>query len=87
MIVLVTDILLTLFALVCAIGATNESKPFTSVVFYITFGLVVALCWVRLNAPDIALAEAAIGAGLSGIVFMKAYKLLGDQNDTDRSNT
>ena len=38
---------------------------FTSVVLFIAFGLLMALAWVRLDASDIALAEAAIGAGIT----------------------
>lgn len=43
---------------------------FRMVVLFIAFGLLMALAWVRLNAPDIALAEAAIGAGLSGALLL-----------------
>lgn len=43
---------------------------FTSIVLFIAFGLLVALAWARLDAPDIALAEAAIGAGLTGVLFL-----------------
>jgi multisubunit Na+/H+ antiporter MnhB subunit len=50
---------------------------FRSVVFYIVFGLVMALAWVRLRAPDIALAEAAIGAGLTGALLLDAVAQLG----------
>lgn len=45
---------------------------FTSIVLFIAFGLCVSLAWVRLNAPDVALAEAAIGAGLTGALFLSA---------------
>jgi energy-converting hydrogenase B subunit D len=41
-------------------------------VLFIAFGLLMALAWVRLGAPDVALAEAAIGAGLTGALLMAA---------------
>lgn len=50
---------------------------FRSVVLYIVFGLLMALAWVRLQAPDIALAEAAIGAGLTGALLLDAVAQLG----------
>jgi len=50
---------------------------FRSVVLYIVFGLVMALAWVRLQAPDIALAEAAIGAGLTGALLLDAASQFG----------
>ncbi len=45
---------------------------FRAIVLFIAFGLLMALAWVRLDAPDIALAEAAIGAGLTGALLLAA---------------
>jgi len=50
---------------------------FRAVVLFISFGLVLSLVWIRLNAPDIALAEAAIGAGLTGALLLSALARLG----------
>ncbi|MFH1217427.1 MAG: hydrogen gas-evolving membrane-bound hydrogenase subunit E [Pseudomonadota bacterium] len=47
---------------------------FRAVVLYICFGLLMSLTWVRLQAPDVALAEAAIGAGLTGALFLSALR-------------
>ncbi len=55
-----------------AVRVLAEVKLFKSVVLYIAFGLLVALAWVRLAAPDIALAEAAIGAGITGALLLDA---------------
>jgi energy-converting hydrogenase B subunit D len=43
---------------------------------FIVFGLLMALAWARLDAPDIALAEAAIGAGLTGALLLDALGAL-----------
>jgi uncharacterized MnhB-related membrane protein len=50
---------------------------FTAVVLFIVFGLLMALSWSRLYAPDVALAEAAIGAGLTGVLLLAAVGRLG----------
>ena len=42
---------------------------FRAIMLFISFGLLLALVWVRLDAPDVALAEAAIGAGLTAPCF------------------
>ena len=44
------------------------------VALFITFGLLMAVVWARLRAPDLALAEAAIGAGLSGALLLAALR-------------
>ncbi|NJN47867.1 MAG: DUF4040 domain-containing protein [Candidatus Competibacteraceae bacterium] len=49
---------------------------FKSIVLFIVLGLFMALCWARLAAPDVALAEAAIGAGLIGALLLDAYRTL-----------
>jgi energy-converting hydrogenase B subunit D len=47
-----------------------------AVVMYIVFGLLLTLAWARLDAPDIALAEAAVGAGLTGTLLLDALAAL-----------
>jgi len=49
---------------------------FKAIVLFISFGLLMALAWVRLDAPDVALAEAAIGAGLTGALLLAALARL-----------
>lgn len=49
---------------------------FKGIAFFIAFGLVMALVWVRLEAPDVAIAEAAIGAGLTGALLLAALSRL-----------
>ncbi len=50
--------------------ALSVPDLFRAVVLFIVFGLAMALAWVRLEAPDVALAEAAIGAGLTGALLL-----------------
>jgi uncharacterized MnhB-related membrane protein len=57
--------------------------PFKAVVIFISFGLLMALVWVRLQAPDLALAEAAIGAGLTGALLLSALARVEDVSDRD----
>jgi uncharacterized MnhB-related membrane protein len=49
---------------------------FRAIVLFVAFGLLMALAWARLDAPDIALAEAAIGAGLTGALLLAALARL-----------
>ncbi len=52
---------------------------FTMVAAFTLFGLIVALAWVRLGAPDVALAEAAIGAGVTGALLLRTLRHVGDE--------
>ena len=50
---------------------------FSATVLFISFGLLMSLAWMRLRAPDLALAEAAIGAGITGALVLTALGRLG----------
>lgn len=71
------DGLLVVALLVTAAAALLSRNLFRAVVVFIAFGLLMAVAWVRLQAPDIALAEAAIGAGLTGVLLLDAVSHLG----------
>lgn len=43
---------------------------FSAGVLFIVFGLLAATVWLRLGAVDVALAEAALGAGVTGALFL-----------------
>jgi multisubunit Na+/H+ antiporter MnhB subunit len=60
--------------LVVAIAAwvLLSRRTFAAIVGFIAYGLLLALLWVRLNAPDVALTEAAIGGGLTGALLIGA---------------
>lgn len=68
------DGLLAVFVLSLAWTAVNTRSLQKGIALFIAFGIVVALIWVRLNAIDLALAEAAIGAGISGALLLTALR-------------
>jgi multisubunit Na+/H+ antiporter MnhB subunit len=68
------DLLVVLLLVVAAIGSLHAPHLFTSIAFFISYGLVMAVVWVRLEAPDVALAEAAVGAGLTGVLLLDAAR-------------
>jgi uncharacterized MnhB-related membrane protein len=66
----VFDVVLGLALLWLAWQALSSPDLFRAIVLFIAFGLLMALAWVRLDAPDVALAEATIGAGLTGALLL-----------------
>lgn len=70
------DLLLILALLWSAWRSLATPDLARAVVMFIVFGLLMALAWARLDAPDIALAEAAIGAGLTGALLLDALGAL-----------
>ncbi len=70
------DALLNLSLLYLAWILLNCEDLLKAIVLFVAFGLLMALAWVRLDAPDVALAEAAIGAGLTGALLLTALAKL-----------
>ncbi|MFP4168447.1 MAG: hydrogenase subunit MbhD domain-containing protein [Desulfonatronovibrionaceae bacterium] len=68
------DVLLIVALLLTAWRLLESSDLFQAIVLFVSFGLFLALVWLRLMAPDIALAEAAVGAGLSGVLLLGTFK-------------
>ena len=71
---MIMDLFLVLTLLI-TVGLLLFSADFLrAAVLFIAFGLFMSLAWVRMLAPDIALAEAAIGAGITGVLLMDAIR-------------
>jgi len=70
------DILLAASLLWSAWRTLATPRLDQAIVLFIAFGLLMSLAWARLQAPDIGLAEAAIGAGLTGALLLDAYGAL-----------
>ena len=66
------DVVLVLALPWLAWRALAAPDLFKGIVLFIAFGLLMALAWVRLSAPDIALAEAAVGSGITGALLLSA---------------
>ncbi|WP_084332728.1 hydrogen gas-evolving membrane-bound hydrogenase subunit E [Marinobacterium jannaschii] len=69
---LLFDGVLALLVLVMGWIVISSRDLRRAVVLFIAFGLLLSLIWARLAAPDLALAEAAIGAGLTGALLLSA---------------
>lgn len=72
MMLVVFDWTLLLILVVLAWRSLNDRDLFRAVIKFIAFGLLMAVAWVRLRAPDVALAEAAVGSGLTGALILSA---------------
>ncbi|MBM4087818.1 MAG: DUF4040 domain-containing protein [Planctomycetes bacterium] len=68
------DLLLVAALIGLAWHVVRGGSLFRSVVWFLAYGLFMALAWVRLGAADVALAEAAIGAGVTGALLLAAAR-------------
>jgi multisubunit Na+/H+ antiporter MnhB subunit len=66
------DVGLALLVLAVAGWTIAAREAFAAVVGYVVYGLFLSLVWVRLFALDVALTEAAIGSGVTGVLLISA---------------
>ena len=68
------ECLLLLLLIVCAIGAPLAKRGLSAVILYTAFGLILSVIWLILESPDLAITEAALGAGVTGVLFYVTLK-------------
>lgn len=64
------DVAIPLFLVVCGIAVLLVKDLMSSIMIFSVYSLMIAIEWVRLNALDVAITEAAVGAGISTVLFM-----------------
>lgn len=81
------DLLLVVALLGAAWKILFAREAFTATVLFVAFGLLMAIVWTRLGAVDVALAEACIGAGLTGALLIDAIKHFQEDPEMDSSKS
>jgi multisubunit Na+/H+ antiporter MnhB subunit len=76
---LLLDVLLAGVLPILAWRALATDDVHEAVVQFIALGLLSVVAWARLDAPDIALVEAAVGAGVTGALLVTSLRVLGPQ--------
>lgn len=62
------------FLIVCAVSVSFSKNLLNSILIYMSFSLVMSVIWVILESPDLAITEAAVGAGITSILFFVTLK-------------
>ena len=58
----------------CAVTASLTRKVVTAVIIFMSYSILMTITWVLLQSPDLALTEAAIGAGITSVLFFLVIK-------------
>ena len=70
----VFEIALLLSLVVCAVSVAFTKDLLTSIVIFMSYSLIMCVIWVLLQSPDLAITEAAVGAGVTSILFFVTLK-------------
>ena len=67
-------ILLLAFLILCAVAVSVSRRLLVSIIIYMAFSLIMSVLWMILESPDLAITEAAVGAGVTSILFFVMLK-------------
>lgn len=66
--------LMLLFLIVCAVAACVTRDLLASVVIYMGYSMIMSVVWITLQSPDLAITEAAVGAGITSLLLFLTLK-------------
>ena len=66
--------LMLLFLIVCAIAVCVSRSLLTSVIIYMSYSMIMSIIWIVMESPDLAITEAAVGAGITSLLFFLTLK-------------
>ena len=62
------------FLIVCAISVSLSKNLLNSILIFMSYSLVMSIVWILLESPDLAITEAAVGAGVTSVLFFVSLK-------------
>ena len=62
------------FLVVCAVSVSLSKNLLNSILIYMSYSLIMSIIWILLDSPDLAITEAAVGAGITSVLFFLTLK-------------
>ena len=62
------------FLVICAIAASLSKSLLNTILIFMSYSLVMSVIWILLESPDLAITEAAVGAGVTTVLFLVTLK-------------
>ena len=72
----VINILLA-FLVLCALSVSLTKDVLAAVLIQLGFSTVMAVIWLILESPDLAVTEAAVGTGVTAVLYFFAFRRIG----------
>ena len=82
-------IILLVFLVICSIAASLTKNTLISVIIFMSYSVVMSVIWALLKAPDLAITEAAVGAGVTSVLFfitLTKIRLIRDNEHKENSD-
>jgi uncharacterized MnhB-related membrane protein len=60
--------------IICAISVSTTKNLLSSVIIFMSYSLIASVIWLLLRSPDLAITEAAVGAGVTSTLMFLTLK-------------
>ncbi len=68
------SVALLAFIIICALAVCLTRNLMMSIIIFMSQGLAMSVVWILLESPDLAITEAAVGAGVTSLLFFVTLK-------------
>ena len=83
----ILKITLLIILIGCAIAVNLTPSLLQAVVIFMSYSSVMCILWILMESPDLAITEAAVGAGVSGILFLVTLKKIRKEDSAEPGET
>ena len=81
-------IILVLLLIACAVSVNLTKTLLPAVIIFMSYSSIMCLLWILMESPDLAITEAAVGAGVSGFLFLVTLKKIRQvDREQEKDNT
>lgn len=81
--------ILLIFLVICAVAVSFHKNILNSILIFMAYSLIMSIIWIILESPDLAITEAAVGAGVTSLLFFVTLKKIEriSSDDDDEKET
>ncbi|MBQ7246727.1 MAG: DUF4040 domain-containing protein [Lachnospiraceae bacterium] len=76
-------IILLVLLVICAIAVNLTKNLLQAVIIFMSYSSIMCILWILMESPDLAITEAAVGAGISGTLFLLTLRRIRKEDDKD----
>ena len=84
---LIFRVILLILLIICAIAVNLTRDLLQAVIIFMSYSSIMCILWILMESPDLAITEAAVGAGVSGILFLMTLKKVRKEDEAVSQRT
>ena len=82
----IITIILLILLIVCAVAVNLTGNLLQAVIIFMAYSFMMSVVWILMESPDLGITEAAVGAGVSGTLFLMTLKKIRKEDEVDPSD-